>query len=620
MSQRDPIVGSDLSTGAPAAGPPQDALQHLALCGPRWASRLQPLLAREGNAEGRDTAARLVTVIAEVQAAGLSGGGAVALVLAHLGLYAHLHNAGSTAAAWAVHARRALSLLPADAPVTLALRCFMAAANAHAVDGRVPEALAVLRRALTLSQHCGHIGAEIQALNNVGVLLSVTQQLEQAIAVFAEALRLVHESTAFLNTVPMQVNLACALLQLRLPSLPTLLRDPLAGGARKHFTLALRCARQAMRRAPRLGLLRHASLAAALAAVIHVMRGEPAQAREAIASLDTIDSAHHDRVASGLARAYLALFEDEPALAQAHLDTVAAGDDRLCVPMNPLIDDCRLRLLCHQGRWREAYESLEQLTERNERSRRDSANAHSQQLALQADARARRLHDLLAEDLRQPLHEAADSPRLHDIAALAERALTDIELSLGLLRTGAGLAEPAQEFDVGLSVEMAIEKVAEQTLRAGVKVVLAQALPWVPALGRSDTIESAVAGLLAQAAMVTPAGGSIHVGLRATRGGWVVSVCDDGEAPDLATFEAINLTANPVGQSVSASPTARAPLGRRAISLEFARQAAAAHGGLLRITALPRRGLRAELVLPRVATASAPAAEPRAPLVSARAP
>jgi tetratricopeptide (TPR) repeat protein len=616
MSQRDPIVGSDLSTGAPAAGLSQDALHHLALCGSHWGSRLQPLLVHDRNAEGRDTAARLETFIADVQAAGLLGGGAVALVLAHLGLYAHLVHTGSTAAVWTAHAQRAMALLPADAPATLALRCFMAAATAHAVDGRVHEALAALRRALTLSRHCGHIGAEIQALNNVGVLLSGTQQLEEAIAVFAEAMRLAHESTTFVNTVPMQVNLASALLRLRLPSLPALLRDPLAGGTRKDFTLALRCAREAMRHGPRLGLLLHASVAASLAAVIHMMRGEPTRAREVIAQLDTIDSAHHDRVASGLARAYLALFEYEPARAQPHLDAVAAGGDGLCPPMDPLIDDCRLRLLCHQGRWREAYESLEQLTERDERSRRDSANAHSQQLALQADARARRLHDLLAEDLRQPLHEAADSPRLHDIAALAERALTDIELSLGLLRTGAGLAEPAQEFDVGLSVEMAIEKVAEQTLRAGVKVVLAQALPWVPALGRSDTIESAVAGLLAQAAMVTPAGGSIDVGLRATRGGWVVSVTDGGEAPDLATFEAINLTANPVGQSVSASPTARAPLGRRAISLEFARQAAAAHGGLLRITALPRRGLRAELVLPKVALA----AEPRAPLVSARAP
>jgi tetratricopeptide (TPR) repeat protein len=616
MSHRDPIVGSDLSTGAPTAGLSHDTLHHLTLCGPHWASLLQPILMRDRDADGRDTAARLETFIADVQAAGLSRGGAAALVLAHLSLYAHLNNAGSAAAAWTVHAQRAAELLPADAPPTLAFRCFMANANALAVDGRVPEALAALRRALTLSRHCGHIGAEIQALNNVGVLLAVTQQLEEAIAMFAEALRLADESTTFANTVPMQVNLACALLQLRLPSLPTLLRDPMAGGARKHFTLALRHARAAMRRAPRLGLSRHESLAASLAAVIHMMRGEPTRAREVIAQLDTIDSAHHDRVATHLARAYLALFEHEPALAQPHLDAVPAGDDRLCVPMGPLIDDCRLRWLCHQGRWREAYESLEQLTERDERSRRDSANAHSQQLALQADARARRLHDLLAEDLRQPLHEAADSPRLHDIAALAERALTDIELSLGLLRTGAGLAEPAQEFDVGLSVEMAIEKVAEQTLRAGVKVVLAQALPWVPALGRSDTIESAVAGLLAQAAMVTPAGGSIDVGLRATRGGWVVSVTDGGEAPDLATFEAINLTANPVGQSVSASPSARSPLGRRAISLEFARQAAAAHGGLLRITALPRRGLRAELVLPRVALA----AEPRAPLVSARAP
>jgi signal transduction histidine kinase len=581
-------------------GLPLDALDHLKQCG-RWSDRLRALM---GSTPGLDDSAAidaLVALVDEAEAAAPARERAVTLVLAHLELFARRMSTNSEPAVVAAHAYRATAHLPADAPLVLTQRCLVVVSSAFINEGRALEAMPALRRALALGQYGGHVGCEIEVWNNTGAVLVQVELYDEAVAALSEGARLVHERRGLLarwSPIKIMINLGLALMQRAMPTLLTLLRDPLAGGeCRTSFTQALRCMRQAARSALRADMPFDACEPVAAIVVMSLLRGEALAARRWWDVLDAIGPDQGNYLAVVLARAHLAFFEHRLNDVARDVDILVAGQAKLYPPLDRWVPALQLRLLCSQARWQEAYELLAQMEQRAQADRQRHTQLHAEFLAQQTDLRVRRLRDLLMHDLGMPLRDTTASGE--EVAALAERALTDIELSLGLLRAGDGLASPTEEFDLSLSIETAIDKVASQTQRSGVAVVLEAPLPWAPLSGRADTIETAVAGLVVQAVAVTPPGGEVLIRVRATRGGWTVSVTDGGPAPDLPTFEALSLTANLWGQRLAGAQAIDAPqhLGRRALSLEFARQAAAAHQGVLRVTLRPPHGLCAEMVL-----------------------
>jgi signal transduction histidine kinase len=596
-----PARDHPLPTEEVKLGLPLDALDHLKQCG-RWSDRLRALM---GPTPGLDDSAAigpLVALVDEAEVAAPTRERVMTLVLAHLALFARRISTNSEPAVVAAHADRAMAHLPADAPLTLTLRCFLVVSGALITEGRALEAMPALRRALALSQYGGHVGSEIAVWNNTGAVLLQVKLYDEAVAALSEGARLVHEQLGLLlgSELPIKImlNLGLALMQPAMPTLLTLLRDPLAGGeCRTDFTRALRCMRQAARLALRAGMPFDACEPVAAIVIMSLLRGEALAARRWWGVLDSIGPDQGNHLTFVLTRAHLAFFEHRLNDVADDVDILVAGQAKLYPPLDRWVPALQLRLLCSQARWQEAYELLAQMEQRAQADRQRHTQLHADFLAQQTDQRVRRLRDLLMHDLGMPLRDATASGE--EVAALAERALTDIELSLGLLRAGDGLTSPTEEFDLGLSIETAIDKVASQTRRGGVAVVLEAPLPWAPLSGRADTIESAVAGLVVQAVAVTPPGGEVLIRLRATRGGWTVSVTDGGPAPDLPTFEALSLTANLWGQRLAGAQAIDAPqhLGRRALSLEFARQAAAAHQGVLRVTLRPPHGLCAEMVL-----------------------
>jgi hypothetical protein len=585
-------------------GLPHAPLEHLALCGPRWSAPLQTLLAAPDPIDPA-LVDELQQLADDAEVATPSPQRSITLVLAHLHLFRQRLKSGQDPADWMPHAEAAMRHLPQNAPLKLKMRCCLAHSAALIDSEQTEQALHTLHRALALSQYGGHVGGEIEALNNLSVLLVHQEAYEQALTVLSEGLRLFNDNRHQIRPallIPLLDNLGYVLMRRAAPMLRALLADPLCGSARhKDLTLALRRARQGMRLSMRSGRFAEASCSMAGVITMLLWRGNLPAARMHLAMLESIEPPQTGGFATHCAHAYLCLFEGRLEEARDHVDVLTARMSELDILGQRTVCELQLRVLSSRQQWREAYEALATMERQHRMRRQRRVEAQAAFLAHRADQRARRMRDLLLHDLGWPLRSAASGASPHAVAALAERALTDIELSLGLLRGSEETARPQAEFDLGLSVEAAVEKMQPQAARGGVVLALETPLPWAPMTGHADTIESALAGLVAQAVAVTPPQGTVRVGLQGGHERWIVSVTDGGVVPDLDTFEAISMTVDTLAPALGGASAGEMPrhLVRRAISLDFARQTAAAHHGLLRVTARPPLGLCAELVLPR---------------------